>query len=196
MHGKELYKVYGALLFTLLLVTVLRLLEDAVLAPESLKENVYVAESDASDAEMSEDAGEAPDTAAPDTADGGGTTAKPPGDPVAALLATADAGAGKKLTKKCAACHSFGQGGKNKIGPALWNTVGAKKGGREGFSYSKGLAEKGGTWTYGDLDAFLTAPKAFVPGTKMLFAGLKKPQDRANLILYLRSLSDQPKPLP
>ena len=193
MHNKELYKVYGALLFTLLLVTVLGLLGDAVLAPENLKENVYVAESDASDAEMGEDTGEAPDTA---QADGDGTTAKPPGDAVAALLAAADAGAGKKMARKCAACHSFEQGGKNKIGPALWNTVGAKKGRREGFSYSKGLAEKGGTWTYGDLDAFLTTPKTFVPGTKMLFAGFKKPQDRANLILYLRSLSDQPQPLP
>ena len=78
----------------------------------------------------------------------------------------------------------------------LWNIVGAKKGGQKGFTYSKSMAKKGGAWTYDDLDAFLAAPKTYIPGTKMLFTGLKKPQDRANLIFFLRSLTDKPQPLP
>ena len=193
MHGKELYKVYGAILVVLLLVTVLWVLGDNVLVPEELKENVYMSGRKAGDAGMGEDAGEASDTS---QADGDGTVSESPGNAVTLLLAAADAGAGRKLANKCSPCHSLEQEGKKKIGPALRNIVGAKKGGREGFSYSKGLAEKGGTWTHSDLDAFLTAPKIFVPGTKMIFSGVKNPQDRANLILYLHSLSDEPQSPP
>ncbi len=199
MFGYEPYKILGALLFTLLLLTMLRVGGNAMLIPEKLVENAYVPLSVTEDYSTDEGEGEEDDEGTAQNESEGKAAAKASreGAPqIAVLLAAADAGAGKKLAKKCAACHSFEQGGKNKIGPILWNIVGAEKGKHEGFTYSKALVEKGGTWTYGDLDAFLSAPKAYVTGTKMLFPGFKKPQDRANLILYLHSLSDEPPPLP
>lgn len=115
---------------------------------------------------------------------------------VAALLAAADVAAGAKLSKKCKACHGFDKDGKNKVGPNLWDIVGNAIAGVEGYKYSGALTDMGGEWTYDNLDAFLTKPKTFAPGTKMSFSGLKSPEDRANLIAFLRSLSDNPKPLP
>ena len=115
---------------------------------------------------------------------------------VAGLLAAASAESGKKLTKKCTACHSLKKGGKNKIGPALWDVVGRDKASVAGFKYSAALKGLGGDWSYEDLNKFVFKPKVFAKGTKMVFAGFKKATDRANLIAYLRSLSDSPKPLP
>ncbi len=122
-------------------------------------------------------------------------TAATPADALA-MLATADAGAGAKAFKKCKACHSTDKGGKNKVGPNLWDVVGRAKAGAPGFKFSGVLKGLGGDWTYKDLDAFLAQPKVFAKGTKMSFAGLKKPAQRAAVIQYLRSLSDSPKPLP
>ncbi len=113
-----------------------------------------------------------------------------------AMLASADAAAGKKVFKKCKACHSSEKGGKHKVGPNLWDTVGKAKATAAGFGYSGALKGLGGAWTYQDLDGFLADPKGFAKGTKMGFRGLKKAKDRAAIIVYLRSLSDQPKPLP
>ena len=124
------------------------------------------------------------------------TKAEDAGPSVLALIGAADLAAGKKLMKRCASCHDIKPGGPNKIGPNLWGVVGAAVAAREGFSYSSGLSAVGGEWSYESLDAFLTKPKAFAPGTKMTFAGLKKPGDRANLIGFLRSLSENPAPLP
>ena len=118
------------------------------------------------------------------------------GEGFAALLASADQDAGAKVSKKCAACHSFDKGGANKVGPNLWDIVGRPIAGGEGYSYSGALADLGGEWSYDSLDAFLSKPKDFAPGTKMSFAGLKSADDRANLIAFLRSFSDNPKPLP
>ena len=112
------------------------------------------------------------------------------------MLASADAAAGKKVFKKCKACHSAKKGGKNKVGPNLWDIVGKAKAAAAGFGYSGALKDLGGAWTYQDLDGFLTDPKGFAKGTKMGFRGVKKAKDRAAIIVYLRSLSDQPKPLP
>ncbi len=118
-------------------------------------------------------------------------------EPIARLLAAADAGAGESVAKKCTACHTFEKGGANKIGPNLWGVVERPIAAADGFGYSDGLKAKSGeAWTYDHLNAFLTKPKEFAPGTKMTFAGVKKPEDRANLIAYLRSLSDTPVPLP
>ena len=117
-------------------------------------------------------------------------------EPVLALLATADVNAGIKTAKKCTACHVFDKGGKNKVGPGLWNIVNADKGAIDGYDYSAALAEMEGAWDYQALNAFLYKPKAYLAGTKMNFAGLKKPQDRANVIAYLRSLADAPVALP
>ena len=118
------------------------------------------------------------------------------GGSVGALLASADPASGEKLARRCAACHSFEQGGPNKIGPNLWDVVGAEHGHVEGFNYSDAIAGIEGPWTYEQLDAFIANPREYAPGTKMTFAGIKKPEDRADLIAWLRSLSDDPQPLP
>jgi cytochrome c len=115
---------------------------------------------------------------------------------VAVALKTADADAGKSLTKACAACHSFEKGGPNKVGPNLYGIVGRKPASHEGYTYSEAMKAKAGNWGYEELYAFLAAPKAVVPGTKMSYAGLPKFEDRANMLAYLRTLSDAPVPLP
>lgn len=101
-----------------------------------------------------------------------------------------DAAAGKKVFNKCKACHNAEAGAKNKVGPNLWGIIGKEKGTTEGFKYSEAITGLGGTWTAEDLDAFLTNPKDFAPGTKMAFGGLKNGADRANLIAWLTQQSD------
>lgn len=123
--------------------------------------------------------------------------AEPVLESVIPLLASADPQAGKKTaSKRCASCHTFNDGGATRTGPNLWSIVGKEKGAAQGFSYSDALADKGGVWSYDDLNAFLADPKAFAKGTKMNFAGIKSVQDRAALIAYLRQQSDNPLPLP
>ena len=95
---------------------------------------------------------------------------------------------GKKLFKKCQACHSDKEGGPQKVGPALWGIVGRTKGGVDGFNYSKAMKEKGGSWTAADLTQFLRSPKKYLPGTKMVFTGFKKDTDLENIISYLETL--------
>jgi cytochrome c len=138
------------------------------------------------------------DTSALDAASAPATSGPEPIEPVLGLLATADVAKGERLAKACIACHSFDKGGANKVGPALYGTVGAKKGAHDGYSYSKAMTEFAGApdWSYVDLNAFLHKPREFLPGTKMTYAGMKKPQDRADVIAYLRSLADSPAPLP
>lgn len=121
---------------------------------------------------------------------------KPPLEPIVGMLASADAAAGEKVAAKCRACHDVKKDGKNKIGPKIWNIVGAKRGAVDGFEYSAALVEKPGVWTYESLNAFLAKPKDYIPGTKMSFAGIKKVKDRANLIAYLRAAADSPAALP
>jgi len=113
-----------------------------------------------------------------------------------ALLAAADPAAGEKDVKKCAVCHNFEQGGAAKLGPPLWGVLGRDIASVDGFTYSDALSSKEGAWDYDKLDAFLTNPRTWAPGTKMAFAGVKKPAERADIIAYLRSLSDNPEPLP
>ena len=102
----------------------------------------------------------------------------------------------KRSPTLCKACHTFTQGGKNKIGPALWEIVGRTMGGGDGFKYSSGMMAMKQKWGYEELNKFLLKPRTYVKGTKMAFVGIKKVKDRANLIAYLRSLSPSPKPLP
>ena len=114
-----------------------------------------------------------------------------------ALIAAASADAGKKVVKKCKACHSLDKDGPNKIGPPLWGVLGSAVASKASFKYSKAMAAMSDkTWTYETLDAFVTKPKDYVPGTKMAFAGVKGTEDRAALLAYLRELSDNPPPLP
>lgn len=127
------------------------------------------------------------------------TTAEAPKgpEPISALLASADMAAGQAITKKCSACHSFEEGGPNKVGPGLWNIVGSPKAAAPGYTYSEALKSMAAeSWDYEKLNAFLYHPKVYAPGTKMAFVGLPNTQDRANLIGYLRSLSKTPQPLP
>jgi cytochrome c len=117
--------------------------------------------------------------------------------PIATLLATADAAKGAATAKACAACHDFTKGGPNKIGPELWDIVERPMGSAAGFAYSEPFKAMGNKpWGYDELNAWLLAPKEYITGTKMGFAGIKKDADRANVIAYLASLSDAPKPFP
>jgi cytochrome c len=122
--------------------------------------------------------------------------AAPKSADIAAFFANASAEKGENLAKACAACHSFDKGGTNKVGPNLYGIVGAKTAHKNDYSYSNALAALNKTWDYQSLSEFIEKPRVYVSGTKMAFAGMKKPEDRASLLLYLRSLSDAPVPLP
>jgi cytochrome c len=115
---------------------------------------------------------------------------------IAAIMALGDIASGEKVFKKCAACHSINKGGKNKIGPALYNVVGRAVGGVNDYKYSKALASYGKEWTYEELNGFLKKPSSYIKGTKMSYAGLRKEKDRASVIKYLNQNSDSPKLLP
>ena len=116
-------------------------------------------------------------------------------EPITALLVTANLESGLKIAKKCVACHGFDAGGPNKVGPNLYDIVN-KDQGKADYAYSKVLAALNGKWTYEELNKFLYKPKLYSKGTKMNYAGLSKTKDRANLIAWLRTKSDNPVPLP
>ena len=115
---------------------------------------------------------------------------------ITALMAMGDITSGEEIFKKCAACHSIAKGGKNKIGPALYNVVGRKIGGVADYKYSKALATYDKEWNFEELNGFLIKPAKWIKGTKMAYAGLRKEKDRASVIMYLNQNSDNPKPLP
>ena len=115
---------------------------------------------------------------------------------IAALMAMGDLAHGEKVFKKCAACHSIVKGGKNAIGPALYNVVGRKIGAIEDYKYSKALLEYEKNWTFEELNGFLIKPAKWIKGTKMAYAGLRKEKDRASVIKYLNENADSPLPLP
>tara|TARA_B100001250_G_scaffold57534_2_gene44640 strand:- start:583 stop:1113 length:531 start_codon:yes stop_codon:yes gene_type:complete len=115
---------------------------------------------------------------------------------ISALLAMGDLEHGEKVFKKCTACHSINKGGKNKIGPALYNVFGRDIGSLDNYKYSKALIAYGKTWTFDEMNGFLIKPAQYIKGTKMAFAGLKKEKDRASVILYMNQNSDSPLSLP
>ena len=115
---------------------------------------------------------------------------------IAALLALGTVEHGKKVFKKCSACHSIKKGGRNNIGPALYNVLGRNMGALEDYKYSKALIAFGKDWTFDEMNSFLIKPTTYIKGTKMAFAGLKKEKDRASVILYMNANSDSPLDLP
>ncbi|MVA98271.1 c-type cytochrome [Nitratireductor sp. CAU 1489] len=181
MDSFELNKLLGGLLGAVFVVFTIGIVSDSIFAspaPESAGYAIEAAEEEG----------------------GGGGPATPEVEPIAVRLASADVGAGETVFKKCAACHTVDNGGANKVGPNLWDIVDRPLASHEGFSYSGAMKEfaQGGSvvWDYQHLDDFLASPKGLVKGTAMGFAGIKKPDQRADLIAYLHTLSDNPAPLP
>jgi cytochrome c len=114
----------------------------------------------------------------------------------ASAIPAADAAAGKEIAQRCQQCHVWDKNGPNKIGPDLYGVIGRPRASHPGFSYSTAMTSKGGTWTYEEIFRFLRSPGRYIPGTKMSFIGLPRPQDRLNLLAFMRSWADAPPPLP
>jgi len=200
-------KILGAVLAVAVVAFAIDFVSDQIFAKQDLKTPGYVVDMNAAPAVAAAEA-PAPAAVAPDpnapaavaTQQAAAAPAAAGSDvaPIADRLKTADVAAGEKTSKVCTACHSFADSGANKVGPGLWEVVNRKPGTHEGFKYSPAMVTFGEThtWDYATLDIYLTNPKTEVPGNKMAFAGVKKPEDRANLIAYLRSLSANPAPLP
>jgi cytochrome c len=180
MESFEINKMLGALLGTIFVVMTIGIVSDSIFQTPHLEQEGYAIEATEASAE------------------GGGQAEA--AQPITALIATADPAKGEAVFKKCVACHTAEQGGPNKTGPNLWGIVDRPVASHEGFAYSSALKDfsQGGTvkWDYEHLSQFIAAPKALVKGTAMTFAGVKKDEDRAAVIAYLRSLSDNPAPLP
>ncbi len=170
--------VAGCLLASALFAMVVGKVSNAVVAPHHLEKPAIAV------------AAEAPTPT-------GGAPAAQELAPIGPKLASANVEHGKELFQKlCFTCHTIDKGGANKVGPNQWNLIGRKKGSEQGFSYSSAMEKMGGEWTYEDVNKMIFKPQAFVKGTKMAFAGLPKEQDRADVIAYLRTMNDNPPPLP
>jgi len=184
MNAYEFNKIAGATLMALLVTMVIGFVGNALISPVKLEKSVVTIEG-----VQEEKAGGAAPAAAPAAV-----------EPVSPLLAKANPDAGKAIFKQCQTCHTDEKGGPNRIGPNLWDVVGRKKAAEAGFSYSEAMkkfaTEGEPVWTFEGINKFISNPRADVPGTKMTFVGLKKAEDRANVIAYLRTQADSPKPLP
>ena len=181
MDSFEFNKFAMAILGTVFLVMCLTFISDSLFHSEKPEQQGYAVEV----AESTGGGDEAAETG-------------PAYEPINALLAGADLAQGQKVAKKCAACHTFEEGGADKVGPALYDIVNKSIASSGGFGYSAPMKEyaAGKTWTYEELNGFLWNPKKYLKGTAMGFPGLKKVGDRAAIVAYLRSLSANPAPLP
>lgn len=165
--------------------------------PEATAEAAAEAEPEAEAEAQAEDQATAEAESAGEAEPEAESAAEPDGaGSLAALLANGSVDAGQRTANRCKSCHTFDEGGRNGIGPNLWGTLGSPRAANADYKYSGALTNLGGDWGYAELDAFLEKPKSAVPGTKMSFAGIRDAQDRANVILYLRSVSDVELPLP
>jgi len=177
MTGPDSNKIFAAILIAGITAYLAAFVADRVVAPEvKLEKNAVEVEGG-------------------DVA-GGGPAAKTGPEPIMHLIASADVARGEKLSKACAACHSFDNGGANMVGPNIYGVVGGPKAHSASFAYSDGMTSKGGSWDYDSLNKFLYKPKAFIDGTKMNYVGLKKPEDRAAMIAWLRTLGSSSYGLP
>jgi len=179
MASLEMNKVAAAVLTAGIVAMLSGFIAKQLVHPEAIHEDAYP---------IAVPEGQAPAAAAPQ---------EPVIEPVLPLLANADPAKGQALTKACQACHSFEQGGPNKVGPNLYNIVGAPHAHAEGFNYSSAMqALHDKPWTYSTLNHFIAGPRNYIPGTRMTYAGMRSVEQRADLIAYLRTLSPDPKPLP
>lgn len=181
MSSIELNKIAAAVLLALIVAWTAGILANKLVAPTPLKKTAIAIANVGAKPEAAATGGEKP-AAGP--------------EPIAPLLASADAKAGQDVAKKCTQCHTFDKGGANRVGPNLWGVVGDEVAhDRNGYAFSDALKKKGGTWTVDALNEWLFKPQDFAKGTKMTFVGLPKTKDRADLIAYLNQQSDSPKPL-
>ena len=176
MDSFEINKILGAILFTCLCLLGLNIAAGAIFSPPEPSKPGY-------------------EIAIPEKPEGGGAAPAATQESLGQLLASADPKRGESIAKVCQTCHTFEKGGPNKVGPNLWGVVGRPKV-EPGFNYSAAMKAKGGDWTIPELSDFLTSPRGYIPGTAMSFAGLPRPQQRADVIAFLNTLSDNPKPLP
>jgi cytochrome c len=180
MNSFEINKILGAVLGTCLFLLAVHIATGAVFTPPKAEKPGY-------EIAVKE---EQPAAQQP----GGG--AAPAAQPIEALLATASVEHGAQVAKQCQICHNLQKGQGPKVGPDLYDVVGRARASQPNFHYSEAMKAKGGTWTVDELNKFLTKPSAYIPGTAMTFAGLSNEKQRADVIAYLNTLSDNPKPLP
>jgi cytochrome c len=181
MDSFEINKIVGAALMTLLITTVIGHAGDILVREPEESHHIKIA-----GAEAGAKGGQPAQVA----------TASGELKPIEPFLAKANADDGKKVANACKACHTFGKGEKNLIGPNLYGIVGAKIASHEGFTYSDALKKLSGEWSFDELNKWLDGPQKLAPGTKMTFAGVKDEQQRADVIAFLNSMADTPKPLP